>query len=292
MNLFTKTLLAGAMLVGSSASYATSFYVDLTGTGLGIAGGDGDFVTGTKDQLGFNYESNTVINLGGNGAVDVGDTIVTTGGIDTTSIATIESSFEFNHFSGLIPSGDSEGYTTDMDIAGTSNWALSFAFNLIGEIDQVAPGNIVQEVSYSSGLIEIFLITYDGAGGIAAAQNIFDLTVTGSDNSNPSNFLVNGIVSFSGNEPAAYQDLFQSTKGSCLGSSSFYDLANCTPPVEVSFVLDQNLDDVVASVTGPNTAVIGGNHNGSLEFNVPEPSTLLLLGSSLFAFGATRRKKA
>lgn len=299
MNTLNKTLLATAILVASSTAQASPFFVDLTGTAFGTTGifGDADQITSIANELSFNYQSNTVIDLGANSLLNVGDSIVTTGGIDTTSLATVRASFPANQFSAFIPAIDSEGFTTAGGISFVNpignqvNWGLSFSFLLNGEIDAMgAAPNEVTEVSYSGGLIEIYLISFS-AGLVSSYDNIFDLTVTGSNNSNASNFLVNGLVSFSGNEPASLVDLFHMTTAGCAGDTSFYALSQCTPAMNISFVLDQNLNNAIAKPgTVANTAIIGGDHNGSLTFNVPEPNTLMLLGISMLAFGAKRRK--
>lgn len=290
MNILNKTFLAGCVLAISMSANADQFYVDLTGPNLGT----NDQITGLKDQLSFNYDSQTLITLSQAGQVTVGDAIVTTGGLDFTNQTTLNNTFDDNHFSGLLPSSDSEGFLSDRlsafaDSANLGTWGLSFSFDLVGEI-AATDGTQVTEVSYDSGLIEIFLVEFDGAGNITAT-NIFDLTVTGSEFDNASNFIVKGIVSFSGDE--SFTDMFHLNNVFCSGDDSFNALSTCVPPVEVAFMLDQNLDGVDASFIDENTALIQGDHNGSLEFNanVPEPSILALLGSTLFAFGAARRRK-
>jgi hypothetical protein len=156
----------------------------------------------------------------------------------------------------------------------------------------VSGGNI--DLKYTGGIFEIYLVTYvkNAPDYDINAVNIFDINITGSDNSNNNNFLVFGDIGFSGNEPAIYQNMFHDNVVSCGGSSSFFALVNCTPKMKVAARFDQNLDNPVVDFSDPNFAKIGGDHNGSLSFNVPEPTTLMLLGSALLGLSATRRKKA
>ncbi len=122
-----------------------------------------------------------------------------------------------------------------------------------------------------------------------------DLIVTGSDLDNNSNLLINGTLDFTG-VAAAYVDMFNIQGGpSCAGDITFDGLAACNPPMDFSFVIDQNLNAPVFESFDPQTGIftVGGNHDGSLRFDVPEPGTLFLLGSALFGMaGAARRKKA
>jgi len=289
MNLLNKTLLASSMLAVSLSASASAFYVDLFGTGVGLGAADVSncpTCTNDKTEIDYSYQSRTDITLSVANTVSLGDVINTTGGLNLGDL----NSYNFNRFSGFIPGDFSRGFTNDRTSATTNNWGLSLRFNLTGNIAGLAAPGVVSEVSYSSGLVEIFLIKFDGLGGIASADNIFDITVTGSDASNPSNFLVLGDVSFSGGE--SYTDMFRSDTAACLGNNSFFALAACTPPVKVAAQFDQNLNNANATLINPNLARIGGDHNGSLSFNVPEPSTLMLLGSALLGLSATRRKNA
>ena len=292
MKFVNKTLMAAVIAAASvSSAQAGQFYIDLTTPGLGT----GDGITGNKDQIEFAYESTTVITLTDlvTPKVSVGDAIKTTGGLDFTDQASLNASFDTNRAGGLLPGFDSEGLTADRSTTNTSEWGLSFTFDLDGKVEStLAGGTVVENISYQSGTIEVYLISFDGAGNVIA-DNIFDMTVTGSNNSNPANFLINGLVSFSGDE--VYTDIFHFVGKTCLGDDSFAALAGCTPPVEISFQLDQNLDDETVDFSNigvDGTATIAGNHNGSVDFFVPEPGTLLLMGGALAGLGFSRRKKA
>lgn len=289
MNLLNKTLLASGMLAASMSVNASPFYVDLFGTGVGFGAADATncaTCTGDKTEIDYSYSSSTTITLGTANSIAVGDVINTTGGLNVGDL----NSYATNRFSGFLPGTFSRGFTNDPTSATSSNWGLSLAFNLTGAIDALAAPNVVSEVKYTGGLVEIFLIKFDGLGNVSSATNIFDVTVTGSDNSNGSNFLVLGDVSFNGNE--SYTNMFHSDTFACAGDNSFFALASCVPPVKVAATFDQNLNNATADKIDDFHYKIAGDHNGSLSFNVPEPSTLMLLGGALLGLSATRRNKA
>lgn len=300
MNGFKKTLIALALGGLSMSAHALpfNFYVDLTGTANGGGNlGTDDSVTGVKTEAGVRYDSKTTITTAEVGNVKVGDSITTVGGLNLNGGFDL-SLFPTNYFDGLTPSSDSEGFTAD-DTAidnGTGNWGLTFTMNLSGKINTLAAPNVVDSVHYDSGLIEVYLVREDGAGGIEAI-NAFDMNVTGSDPSNTSNFLVFGDIGFSGNEDAALADMFHLDGLTCLdpaGGTSFKELSECaSPPITVTFVVDQNLNDATASFLGPNTAQLTGNHDGSVDFGaeIPEPATMLLLGGGLLGLGFTARRR-
>jgi hypothetical protein len=289
MNLLTKTLLAAAIAGAATQAYANQFYIDTAGTGVGRASAYDPTVCATcsslKNQATFSYQSQTTIFVDDPTNI-VGDPIQTFGGLAVGEFAD-------NFIGSFIPASLSAGLTSDQGTIndGIGFWGLSFSFDLLGEIT-AATGLLVEEVSYNSGLIEIFAMLDDGAGGLNAV-NIFDMSVTGSDNSNPSNFVVLGNISFSGNEDAAFADFFNLAGVSCGASSSFTDLVNCVPPVEVSWRIDQNLDNEVA-IPGPDgTFIVAGDHDGSISFaasTVPVPAPVLLMGVALIGMVGVRRK--
>lgn len=304
MNFVKKTLIAAAIAGLGSQVGASQFYLNTAGTGLGLAPAYDATVCATcsslKDELTIQYDSSTTITLG-NMMLDVGDAIVTTGGLNVGGTFDADN-YPSNQVTSFDPGTKSAGFIPDSSFWGGGAFGLSFSMNLIGTVAGVAPGNIVTEVAYSGGQVDVFAVVLD-ADGIVDADgslvydvfHLFDLSVVGSDFSNGSNFLVFGDVSFSGNEAAAFNDFFNIAGASCGGSESFYDLAQCMPPVEIDWILDQNLNNAQATIAGDGlTANITGDHDGSVAFNVvPVPAPLFLMGGALLGLaGMSRRKLA
>lgn len=288
-----KLLAVSALIAaGTSTAQAGQFYID---NGVNFAP---DTVpptkvnatsTALKNELTVKYQSSTDIFFSNPAAgIQVGDSIITSGGL---AVGTLP----FNSITSLNP--DQVFGTGFADNGFGDDWILSFSFtNLAGTVNGFAGS--FPTLNYTSGTIEM-LYSLDGT----TFNNFMDLEVTGSALTGGANLELRGFVDFT-NVDAGFEDLFRLPDG-----TSFYNAWQQVPPLEIVFIVDQNTNPALATVTpfgpgaggatpangfaGADGITITSNHDGSVTFQaVPEPSTVALLGLGLLGFGAKLRKKA
>jgi len=235
----------------------------------------GDTSTGWKTSLKLVYESTSIVtDVDGDFTISAGDTIVSQGGLISgaalgnnavTALVTSE-------FGGTGPSDNNYG----------NDWALSFRFtDLVGTYDGT-------DFNYTSGNIDWLL--FDSTNGFANEVHLFTTTIT--DHSyDIGNQVFTGTVGNFGTDTingVDVGDIFNIAYGS--DSMSFEEYAETISDV-VSFRIDQNTDKPVGDYN-PTTGefTISGSHDGSLEFAVPEPTSVAILGLGLLGFAASRRK--
>jgi len=279
------------MLAASSAS-ADSIYIDV-GNDYN-AGDNGQSVnnnsTGWFDALQFTYDSETEFtDFNNDGVLSAGDTFAANAGMAlATTFGSLNNSRGTNLNGGFFPGGN--GFADFGNGAG-NGWAITFGItNLTGQVN--ANGTL----GYNTGTISMYF--YEFAGILPAATDIsgdlvhlFDMDITtGFTDGDSTNFNgdisnfgmgnVNGVAAGSvfniayGGGPTTFAN------AAALPGGLFFDISNDT---------QGSLFQNYAAVGGTQTVL--GQHEGSVAYSVPEPTTLAILGLGLLGFAGTRRSK-
>jgi len=281
-----KLLLASALALTTSVAVADPIYIDI---GADFGGND-DFAvdtntTGWLDQLTLIYQSSsTVVDLDDSFGLSDGDRITTNGGFIDGQL----SSLGTNIITGFNPKEHAFGGPSDNGYGG-SNWGITFQItDLVGTIE----GGDNQYLSYTSGAISFF---YFQTGMTATTDfiELFTIDVTSSGQTASGSYVqgelgnygiedVNGVVA--GN-----------VFNTALGGFKEYSESGNLPSVYA--YIDYNTEDPVAELIGFDQDqhaifAIDGQHDGSIAFNVPEPTSLAILGLGLLGFAASSRKKS
>lgn len=286
-----KALCAALAVSAATAASASQIYLDIgtNYTGLNQTGKVNSTSTGNKNEILYTYQSTTYItDVDGNG-IDAGDLVSTSIGLFGTN------NILNNYATGFTPgqalgTASNNGYGND--------WLMSFkGENLAGVVSSVngVGPDAIPLLSYAAGGLIKMLLTTDGS----TFNNFMNLLLGGGGATGVGTVLF-GIPNFTGVD-AGFNNLIHAANGiNCGGQTGLQSLVACNPsPIKVGWVASQDTNVTISQFgvssvdqNGIVTYVVSTNHDGSLRFDIPEPSMLLLMGGALLGLGLSSRRRA
>ncbi|PCH96618.1 MAG: hypothetical protein COB83_05350 [Gammaproteobacteria bacterium] len=143
-------------------------------------------------------------------------------------------------------------------------------------------------MTYTSGTISMYY--YDATmTAVSDFVRLFDLNVNGGGDTGTSTVLSGVLSNFGGAglvNGVDAGDVFNTALG------SFQDYTEEAPGNNVYFAASQDTQPLTGLNFVNGVATIGGLHNGSINFQVPEPTSIAILGLGLLGFAGARRRKS
>ena len=288
-----------AVLVAGNAS-ADSIYInvgnDYESSASDNAQSVNDTSTGWFDSLQITYNSETVFSDANNdGFFSAGDTFSSDAGLALgTTFADLNGSHATNLNGGFFP-GENGFNETD---AG-QGWTITFGIsNLTGQVISTGPNPTDLTLAYNSGTINVYFYEYQGilapgADISADLVHLYDLDISGgAPDGDSTNF--NGDISTFGAgsiNGVAAGDVFNIQYG---GSVKTFAEASLLPGGLLFDMSNDTQGGLFTSYSGGagSTELVEGQHEGSISYAVPEPTTLAILGLGLLGFAGSRRRNS
>jgi hypothetical protein len=287
-----KLLLASALALTTSVAVASPVFIDV-GQDFGNNASPqaaGDTTTGWLDSLSLVYTSSSdFVDLDDSVTLSDGDTVKTSAGFIDGDF----SSLQVNVVTGLLPGqsggGPSKnGYNKDAELNVDDGWGLTFQ---IEDMEGVVAGGTNQYLNYTSGDITLYYFD-ETMNATTDFIELFTISVANSGlttGSGGGSFVSGSISSFGTGSVNGVDagDVFNNAFG------SFEDYVVTLP---IFSVIDYNTTPIGGFTGAPGNSghlelTANGTHDGSIVFNVPEPTSIAILGLGLLGFAGSRRRK-
>jgi hypothetical protein len=253
-----------------------------------------DKTTGWFDALQFTYDSETVFSDANNdGFFSAGDTLSSTAGMGLAqTFGALNGSVTTNLNGGFYPGENGFG-----DVNG--GWAITFGItNLTGQVISTGPNPTDLSLQYNSGTLSMYFYEYAGILGAnddisGDLVHLMDLNIFGGAPDGDSTNFSGDITTFgAGNvNGVAAGDVFNIAYGNDVKTFSAASVLDGGLRFNMSNDTQGDLFGAYAGGAG-STQNVTGQHEGSVAFAVPEPTSLAILGLGLLGFAGTRRRKA
>lgn len=295
MKLTSRILASSILLAASGSTFASDFYLCPPVGNDAVNGG----CTGVFEQMTtFISSTSNYVDSNNDGGISAGDLVLDVGAGNVT---------------GFQPLGLSQGYTSDVQFGG-NGWFLTASYDnltqvvaLVDDSTLINASNVTDGIgqigetvgvaaAILSGTIKLF---YQDSGSYTSETLVAELNVEAGGFVTAGNLVANLSVDFSNvTETTLAQELFWFDRD---GGISWYDLwlenetaENPADPL-ISARFDTNVDQLLVEAgEGDFDFMRSTDLDGSLRFDIPEPSTIALIGAGLLGagFAARRRNRA
>ena len=247
------------------------------------------------NELVIAYNSQSLVTDNGDGVLSAGDTIKSYGGYGPNGFDSLTSGLELSNLGTL--GGNNVGSFAPnpfpiMDGYGT-DYAFTFYFN-----DLMGVWNGTDFV-YNSGTLHFGLISLNAANtGLATGfYNLFDLSINSGGSNNTvgqAQQVFNGTVgNFANNAENDFSLNHLGTDKSLADWAALGDVRwSSNQTVNAGFNGFADVPEAITFDAPSGTAILAANHTGRMSMEVPEPTTLAILGLGLLGMAGASRRKA